>query len=255
MSVGLVFCSVSVSVNPIRVRPRLSFFRNRGLELDLEYPGDAGSTAASSKGGGGGKVGGKGKKPASRTRKGTSRTRTAAGGAKPALSRGSSVDLPAKGETAATATAAAAAAGSTLGAVAGAGGGSAAVEAVVVAPKRKGAAAAVRKTRATRGGGGSAVAAAAAENKGVAGEEEGVASSGTDRQQASSTARRDRDRSPAKRAAGRPERGADRASAFPRKPSSPLQSPLRPITNYSSEGDRSQQRGAAKVSNKPYVIT
>lgn len=245
----------------IHVRPRLSFYSIHGPKLDLEYPGDTTPSVASSNGGGGvgssngGKVGGKGKNPASRARRSKSLTRSAAGGAKPALSRGSSVDQPAKEKTAAAATFGGGGGGG-AGSASGAGSTVAVVAAAVVAvaPNRKGAAA--RKMRTTRGRAGSAAAATvvAGEKKGVAGQEEGIASSGTDRQQTSSTTRWDRNPSLAKRAAGRLERETDRAAAGPRKPSSPLQRPLRPITKYSSEGDISQQRGASKVRLKPYAL-
>lgn len=208
-----------------RSRPALLyvFYRsNRGLNLDLESPGDTylgapssigdGPAAASAGAGGKAAAGGKTKKAAARTRRGTSRTRTAAGTGKPTGARGSSSDKVGKAATA------------------------------VPAPKRKGPAA--RRCRAARSGGNGGGDAAAALDGRVACEES-VVSSGAELQQMSPTGRRDR--SPARRAAGRPERWADR-TASTKKPSSPLQSPLRPITNYTSEGDRSQ-RSKTKVTH------
>lgn len=169
------------------------------------------------------------KKPAARSRRGANRTRTTA-----ATARGSSDD-PA-------------------GVVREAGAGA---RAPMPVPKRK--LPAARKTRGARGAGGGG--AGGGDSAGSApapfeilitdpAEDEGFATSGTEggRHQASPSARRDR--SPTRRGAGRPDREGDRSvvgsrSAM-RKPVSPLSSPLRSITNYTSEGDR-PARTKAKV--------
>lgn len=191
--------------------------RKRGLDLELESPGDSSAPTAAAAAGKA-RAATKAKKPSTRSRRGAGRTRTTTAAA--AGSRGSSAD-PA---------------------------GNAEAPEPAIASRRK--APAARKTRAARGygaGSGSGSAAAPIE---IVGEEEGFISSDAEggRVQASPTARRNRDRSPSRRGAGRPDRWADRGGGGggARKPSSPLSSPLRPITNYTSEGDR-QPRTRAKV--------
>lgn len=136
-------------------------------------------------------------------------------------------------------------------------------EAPVPAPKRK--VPGARKIRGVKGAGvcgdddgaGAGSAAAPIEILSIdPAEDEGFATSGTEggKPQASPSARRDR--SPTRRGAGRPDRGGDRSVGGERwtmrKPASPLSSPLRPITNYTSEGDR-PARTKAKVGPTVFV--
>ena len=187
--------------------------RKRGLDLELESPGDSSAPTAAAAAGKA-RAATKAKKPSTRSRRGAGRTRTTTAAA--AGSRGSSAD-PA---------------------------GNAEAPEPAIASRRK--APAARKTRAARGYGAGSAAAPIE----IVGEEKGFISSDAEggRVQASPTARRNRDRSPSRRGAGRPDRWADRGGGGggARKPSSPLSSPLRPITNYTSEGDR-QPRTRAKV--------
>lgn len=203
----------------------------RSLDLGLESPGEDTSAAPATSGKAPGGRRGKTKKPAAaRARRGMSRTQATV------AARGSSAD-PGESREAAAATAAV----------------EEEIEARAPAPKRK--VPAGRKTRAARQASGAGTAAAPIEILAVEGASGGeeecvVTSSGTDRRrrhQASPSARRER--SPTRRGAGRPDTWADRGtggSAAARKPSSPLSSPLRPITNYTSEGDR-PPRTKAKV--------
>lgn len=138
-------------------------------------------------------------------------------------------------------------------------------EAPAPAPRRK--APAARKTRgAVRGadaGSGSGSAAVPIE---IAGEEEedqeegDFVTSDAEGGEARALPSTRRDRSPPRRGAGRPDRWADRGAGgaggggpTARKPSSPLSSPLRPITNYTSEGDR-PPRTKAKVRRRLFAL-
>ncbi|CAM9445984.1 unnamed protein product, partial [Hapterophycus canaliculatus] len=210
-------------------------FVKRGQDLGLESPGynTSGPPAAPSKAAGGRRGGGKAKKPAAtRARRGANRAQATAAARGPSADPGNDREAAAEEDK----------------------------EARAPAPKRK--VPAGRKTRTAKqaGGGGSGTAVAPIEilTDEASGEEGGVGTSGTERRRrphASPSARRDR--SPTRRGAGRPDRWADRGgggggggaaagSAAARKPSSPLSSPLRPITNYTSEGDR-PPRTKAKV--------
>eukprot|EP00903_Cladosiphon_okamuranus_P011726 g11026.t3 len=196
-------------------------FTARGLDLGLESPGDGGAPAAAAAAGKA-RAATKPKKPATRSRRGAGRTQTTTAAAVTG-SRGSSAH-PAGNAEAAEAPARA--------------------PAPAPAPRRKTPAA--RKTRAARGCG----AGSAALPIEIGGEGEGFISSDGEvgRPRASPSARRSRDRSPLRRGSGRPDRRTDRGNSgsATRNPSSPLSSPLMPITNYTSEGDR-QTRTKAKV--------
>ncbi|CBN78046.2 conserved unknown protein (Partial), partial [Ectocarpus siliculosus] len=208
----------------------LTSFAKRGLDLDLESPGDSAAAAAAAPSDPKA-AGRKAKKTTARARKGASRSRAA---------RSSSADPTPKGEAGTPAMEE--------------------VDAPAPAPKRK--VPAARKTRAARragagGAGGASDSAVISEISGTGQEEGVVAEGGRPRASSSSQQSVRRERSPTRRGAGRPERWADRGGggeSAGRGPSSPLSSPLRPITNYTSEGDR-PPRTKAKVAGAKTCAT
>lgn len=201
-----------------------------GLKLDVGSPSDTSPAAAapsSSKAVAPGKASRKAKKPAARTRKGANgRPRTATSGkaghkpssttaAADAATMGPSVDPAVSKEGSEKA-------------------------APKIIPRRK--APVARKARSVRGVGNTS---GLLEISVLGEDDDVVVTSGTERQrQVSPTSHRDR--SPARKGAGRPERSADRSSGV-RRVSTPVQSPLRPITNYTSEGDRASRGNKGKV--------